>query len=291
MAPKLTTVRPEQVGDVGVLVYEAFRDIAERHNFEPAFSTPQFAQVIVRLLVQTEGWESYLLTDGGRPLACNFGDERDEVVGVGPVAVAVDQQGNGFGRQVMEALLKRADEAGFRSVRLVQVAYNCQSFSLYHNLGFEVKDMLANIRGRLPAGESPRDRVREYTPADLDACDALHRDVLGIGRRHDIELMSGFAPPLVVERDGQIAGYVTRFPGQETFLTHAAARDERALRDLIVGAAKATPGELHLLMPTAHAETLRWLMGSGFQLLELSDYMVYGEYQQPMGAWLPSPFY
>ena len=291
MAPTLTTVLPENSEDVGTLVYEAFRDIAERHNFDPAFESPELAQLIVRLLAQTEGYESYLLTEDGRPLACNFGDERDEVIGVGPVAVAVDQQGRGLGRQVMEALLERAERGGFASVRLLQSAYNMQSFALYHRLGFEVRDALAVLLGRPSADEEPRDRLREYTAGDLDACDALHREVLGFGRRHDIEFMANMCPPVLVERNGQLAGYLTRFPGEEVFLTHGAARDERALRDLIIGMAKATPAELRFALPTSMAETLRWAMGAGFRLMELNTYMVRGEYEKPMGAWMPSPFY
>ncbi len=291
MALEIVPIRSDQVEAVGQIVYEAFHDIAERHNFEPAFPEPALAQFVVRLLVQTEGYGTYLLSEDGKPVACNFGDERDEVVGVGPVAVAVDRQGRGYGRQVMEALLKRAQEARFRTIRLVQVAYNMQSFSLYHNLGFNVTDMLANVRGRPADSESAVDDVREYTAADLDACGELHRDVLGVGRRHDIELMAGFAPPLVVERDGQIAGYLTRFPGAETFVMHGATRDERALRDLLIGMARASAGDLHLLLPVSYAGTLRWVMGQGFKLLELDSYMVWGEYQPPIGAWVPSPFY
>ena len=292
MAPTLTPMFPDQAAEVGLLVYEAFRDIAERHNFEPPFQSPELVQVIVRLLAQSEGWESYLLVEDGRPVACNFGDERDEAVGVGPVAVALDSQGQGFGRRVMETLLDHAERGGFRSVRLIQAAYNMQSFALYHNLGFEVKELLANVRGHPPADEPPSDPVREYAPADLDACDALHHDVLGIGRRHDIEFISAFAPPVVVERDGRIAGYVTRFPGDdESFLTHGVAVDERALRDLLIGAARMVPGDLHFLIPTGQAETVRWLMARGFRLVELDTYMVRGEFQPPAGAWLPSPFY
>ena len=291
MAPRLTTVLPENTEAVGTLVYEAFRDIAERHNFDPAFESPELAQLIIRLLAQTEGYESYLLVEGGRPLACNFGDERDEVIGVGPVAVAVDQQGRGLGRRVMEALLERAEQGGFASVRLLQAASNMQSFSLYHRLGFEVKDALALLLGRPSADEEPRDRLREYTGGDLDACDALHREVLGFSRRHDIEFMANMAPPVLVERDGQLAGYLTRFPGEEVFLTHGAARDERALRDLIIGTAKAAPAELRFALPTSMAETLRWAIGTGFRLTELDTYMVRGEYEKPMGAWIPSPFY
>jgi GNAT superfamily N-acetyltransferase len=287
----MNPIRADQVEDVGKIVYEAFKDIAERHNFEPAFSEPALATFVVQLLVQSEGYGTYLLSEDGKPVACNFGDERDEVVGVGPVAVAVDRQGRGYGRQVMEAMLKRAKEANFRTVRLVQVAYNMQSFSLYHNLGFNVTDMLANVRGRPGDGEETVDHVREYTAADLNACDELHRDVLGVGRRHDIELMASFEAPIVVERDGQIAGYLTRFPGSETFIMHGAARDERALRDLLIGVARAAPGELHVLLPVSFAGTVRWAMGQGFKLLELDSYMVWGDYQAPIGAWIPSPFY
>jgi len=291
MPPTLTTVLPEQADEVGTMVYESFREIAERHNFTPAFATPQLAQLVVRLLAQTEGNESYLLVEDGQPIACNFGDERDEVVGIGPVAVAVDQQGRGLGRQVMEALLERAERDGFTSLRLVQAAYNMQSFALYHRLGFEVQTMFALMKGRPPADEQPADDVRDYTLADLDACDALHRDVMGFGRRHDLELFATFAPPVLVERSGQIAGYLTRFPGEEAFVMHGVARDERALRDLIIGTAAAAGSELILQIPCGQAETLRWAMAGGFRLAELGSYMVRGNYEQPVGAWIPSGFY
>ncbi len=291
MPPTLTTVLPEQADVVGTMVYESFREIAERHNFAPGFATPQFAQLVVRLLAQTEGNESYLLVEDGRPLACSFGDERDEVVGIGPVAVAVGQQGRGLGRQVMEALVEHAERDGFRSLRLLQAAYNVQSFALYHRLGFDVRSMLALVKGRPPADEQPVDDVRDYTLADLDACDALHRDVMGYGRRNDLEIFATFAPPVVVERDGQVAGYLTRFLGGETFVMHGIARDERALRDLIIGTGGASEGDLVVQIPCGQAETLRWAMASGFRLMELGSYMVRGDYQQPLGAWIPSGFY
>ena len=154
-----------------------------------------------------------------------------------------------------------------------------------------MKDLLANLQGRPPEGETPSDPVRDYTSDDLDACDALHRDVLGVGRRNDIEYMANFAPPAVVERDGHLAGYLTRFPGEEVFITHGVARDERALRDLITGTARATTGGIRLQLPTRQSETLRWMMATGFRMTELDSYMVRGDYQEPMGAWVPSPFY
>jgi GNAT superfamily N-acetyltransferase len=291
MALTMSTVLPEQSAAVGDIVYEAFKEVGERHGFEPAFETPEMAQLIVRLLAQTEGYESYLLLEDGRPVACNFGDERDAVIGVGPVSVSVAHQGRGYGRRVMEALLERAKEGRFASVRLLQAAYNMESFSLYHRLGFDVKDALASIRGRPPADEPVDGTIRLYTPADAEACDALHRDVWGFSRRHDIEFMANLSPTTVVERDGQIAGYLTHFPGAELFVTHGVARDERALRDLIVGASRATAGNLRISLPVSEAETLRWSMERCFRLVEIDTYMVYGDYEPPQGAWVPSPFY
>ena len=32
-------------------------------------------------------------------------------------------------------------------------------------------------------------------------------------------------------------------------------------------------------------------MARGFRLVELDTYMVRGDYQEPAGAWVPSPFY
>jgi len=72
---------------------------------------------------------------------------------------------------------------------------------------------------------------------------------------------------------------------------HGAARDEQALRDLLIGMARASSGDLHMLLPVSYAGTLRWAMGQGFKLVELDSYMVWGEYQPPIGAWVPSPFY
>jgi hypothetical protein len=103
--------------------------------------------------------------------------------------------------------------------------------------------------------------------------------------------MANLSPTTIVERDGQIAGYLTHFPGEELFVTHGVARDERALRDLIVGASRATPGNLRLSLPVSQSETLRWAMERGFRLVEIDTYMVYGDYDAPQGAWVPSPFY
>ncbi len=282
---------PEHAEKAGQIVYEAFKDIADRHNFEPAFESPEFATLVVRLLGQTEGWNSYIYLEDGAPAAVNFGDERDEVVGVGPVATGVAHQGKGLGRKVMQAMLDSAERNGFRSVRLNQVAYNMISFSLYAAMGFDVKDGIALFAGAPKPDDEIQDAVRDYRPDDLDALDRLCRDVLGYSRRNDIERMAVFAPPAIVERAGKVAGYALRFPGDTAIVGHAAAVDFAAMRDLIVGTTRATGGKLQFLVPYAQGDLIRWCLAGRFRLKELQNYMVLGDYEAPSGYWMPSAFY
>lgn len=285
-------MRPDQAEAVGAIIYEAFLDVALRHNFEPPYESPQFATTVARFLDQSEGFTSFVACQGGRPLAVNFLDERNEIAGVGPVAVSVAHQGQGLGRLVMEALLERAEGLGYRSVRLLQATYNLVSFSLYARLGFQVKDAVAFLRGRPPAGEGPADPVREVTPADLDGLDALSLAVLGFRRRGDLEMMMRLIPPLLVEREGRPAGFVARFATPSgTLLGPAVARDEQALRDLILGAARLAPADLRMSLPVSCPAALEWALRSGFSLVELETLMVRGTYERPAGAYMPSVWY
>lgn len=292
MSINVTSMRPDQAEEVGSLVYEAFLNIARRHNFEPGFESRETAVLFVRVLSQLEETTSFMAVEKEAPVAISFLEELDEVGGVGPVAVAVSHQGRGLGRRVMQALLEHGEKAGIRSIRLLQDAYNTTSFSLYSRLGFEVKNLLAGLRGRPAESEQPSQSVREATSADAPSMVQLCEGVLGVSRRNETEVMTRFAPPLVAERDDRIVGYLCRVPLPSiTLLGHAIAEDETTLRDLVVAAARASEAELSFDLPTSQSETLRWALRSGFSLRVLESLMVRGEYQPPSGAFLTSPWY
>jgi hypothetical protein len=241
---------------------------------------------------QLEGVASFVAIEGGQPLAVNFLDQRNDIAGVGPVAVGVEHQGRGLGRMVMEALLEQAESRGLQSARLLQAAYNLVSFSLYCRLGFDAKEEIAYLRGRPPADEGTTGAVRECTPQDLDTLDALSLEVLGFCRRGDVEMAMPVAQPLVVERKGRAVGYVCRFAMPSgAFLGPAVARDEEALKDLIVGAARLVPGGLRLAVPVNCPSLLRWALQSGFSLLGLETLMVKGTCRVPAWAYMPSAWY
>jgi len=288
----IVSMAPDQVEAAGKLVYEAFKDVALKHGFEPIYDSPEFATILVRRISQLEGFTSFVAIEGGQPLAVNFVDQRGDVAGIGPVAVGVEHQGKGLGRMVMEAALEHAEGCGFQSVRLLQAAYNTVSYSLYCRLGFDAKEQIASLRGRPPADEAAVSMVRECTSHDLDALDDLSLEVLGFRRRGEIEMAMPRRPPLLVERDGRPVGYACRFfTPSSTFLGPAAARDEEALKDLIIGAARLVPGSLRFVLPASCPSLLRWAFRSGFSLLELDTLMARGTYEAPTGAYMPSVWY
>ena len=71
----------------------------------------------------------------------------------------------------------------------------------------------------------------------------------------------------------------------------AVARDEQALRDLILGAARGAPVDLRVTLPVSLPSVLRWALEGGFVLSELDTLMVRGAYERPAGAYLPSAWY
>lgn len=288
-----TPILAEHVESAGQVVYEAFHDIATRHGFPPVFDSLQTATGIVRLLVALERVSAFMVCEEGVPVGVNFLDERGEAGGVGPVAVTVGRQGEGVGRRLMEELLERAERVGIESVRLVQYTYNVGSYSLYSSLGFDMVDMPVHLDGILDPGEEPADPIREADHTEIPGLAALGREVLGYDRTAELETMANFAPPLVVERGGRHAGYLCRFPpAGGTYCGYGAARDEPALRDLLIAAARfGDGGPLHVAIPASQPETLRWALRSGLRIGWLETLMVRGRYEKPEGAYIPSGWF
>src|SRR6185369_6516251 len=94
-----------------------------------------------------------------------------------------------------------ARERSAAGVRLVQAAFHNRSLSLYANLGFDIREPLACMQGRTEQRTVPGCTVRAAQPADLDACNALARQVHGFDRGGDLAEAVQRGTALVVERD------------------------------------------------------------------------------------------
>ncbi len=279
------TLRPGTPGDAeacGRICYEAFKGIADEHNFPPDFPSPAVAVNVAGMMLAHPGFYSVVAEQGGRVVGSNFLDERCPIAGLGPITVDPTAQDAGVGRLLVRDVLDRAESKEAAGVRLVQAAYHGRSMALYTKLGFAVREPLVAVQGS-PIGEPlPGCRVRRVGLDDLPTCDAIFQDVHGHERLWDLRDAIERGSARLVERDGQVTAYATLLG----FAGHAVARANDDLKALIAAADRIhNPG---FLLPTRNHVLLQWCIERGLRLRQPMTLMSLGKYQEPRGPFLPS---
>jgi predicted N-acetyltransferase YhbS len=278
---------PSDAEACGRIIYGAFKGIADRHGFPPDFPSIEVATELAQALIASPSVFGVVAEEDGRVVGSNFLKEGDAVRAVGPITVDPQAQGSGVGWRLMQAVLARA--SGAVGVRLLQDAFNMRSIALYSSLGFEVQEPVLVMAGQ-PTGKPPAGTtVRSMRDQDLEPCDALCIRVHGISRRSDLADALRHLAPLVAEREGRIAAYMTA--PSFWIANHGVAECEDDMRALIVGAAAATATPVSFLLPTRQAALFRWCLGQGMRALKPMTLMTMGEYRTPDGPYMPSVFY
>lgn len=282
-------IREINIGDAeiaGKFIYEAFRGIAEQHNFPLDFPSEEAARGFAQMWISHP--QIYGVAAENREfMGSNFLTEFDEIRGVGPITVSPNVQARGTGRKLMEAVIERGKDAA--GIRLVQAAYNTRSMSLYASLGFDIKEPLALMEGK-PTGEVSEDvTVRPMTADDLEACGALCKKVHGFARNGELGLcLQGFKPFVAIRKD-RIAAYASTL--SMWHLNHGVAENERDLQDLLVLASAKLGEPVSFLLPTRQATFHRWALQAGLRMAQPMTLMATGEYHEPKGSWFPSVLY
>ncbi|WP_372723848.1 GNAT family N-acetyltransferase [Immundisolibacter sp.] len=285
MNPTLRPARPEDADVCGEICYEAFKAIAEQHNFPPDFPSPQVAVDLLRMLLAHPEFYAVVAEADGRILGSNFLDERSTIAGLGPITVSPTLQNSGVGRRLMQALLDRAAERRFAGVRLVQAGYHNRSLSLYAKLGFSIREPLALMQGAAVPAVLPGYAVRAATESDLAACNRVCRLVHGHDRGGELRDAIRQGTATVVEHDGRITGYATAIG----FFAHAVGQSNAELKALI-GAAPVYLGS-GFLVPTRNTALFRWCLDHDLRMVQSMTLMTTGLYNEPAGACLPSVLY
>jgi GNAT superfamily N-acetyltransferase len=291
MATALDTsieLRPPTADDaeeLGRICFDAFRAIAERHNFPPDFPSPEIAATVLSSLISHPNIYGVVAEKEGKLLGSNFLDERSRIAGVGPITIDPNSQNAGVGRRLMDDVMSRAADREFAGVRLLQAAYHTRSLSLYAKLGFEVRDVLATMQGE-PIGESLAGHaVRPAEERDIEECSRLCAVAHGYDRAGELRDAVAQGMAQVVERDGQIAGYTTGV----AFFGHSVAETNEALKALIAAAPEfGGPG---FLLPARNIEVFNWCTQRGVRIVQLMTLMTQGDYQNPMRPFLASILY
>jgi len=277
--------RPEDANACGVICYEAFKAIANQHNFPPDFPSREVAVDLLSMLLAHPGFYAVVAETEGRIVGSNVLDERSTIAGIGPITVDPGVQNSGIGRRLMEALLDRAAQRRFPGVRLVQAAYHNRSLSLYAKLGFTIREPLALMQGAPLRASIQGYAIRQATEQDLAACNQVCTHIHGHDRSGELLDAITQATAMVVEHDGRITGYATAVG----FFAHAVGESNEELKALI-GAASAYLGP-GFLLPTRNTELFRWCLEQGLRVGQVMTLMSIGLYNEPAGACLPSILY
>lgn len=279
---QLRPAKHDDAKELGRICYEAFANIAGKHNFPPDFPSAEVGAGLMEMMLSRPDVYSVVAEYNGKTVGSNFLWESDVVAGVGPITVDPSSQNSSLGREMMEDVIRRADERGFLSVRLVQAAYHNRSLALYTKLGFNTVEPLSNINGDALNISLPGYDVRPMTEADVEEADRLCRKVHGHTRRNEIAGAVKMGTASVVMHLGQITGYTTGI----SFFGHSVGESNNDLMALI--GASPTFGGSGFLLPTRNNELLRWCLNNGLKIIQPLTLMSRGVYQEPKGAFLPS---
>jgi predicted N-acetyltransferase YhbS len=272
---------PEDSPVCGEICYRAFSAINAAHNFPCDFPGPEAATGVISQMFSHPGFYCVVAEIEGRIVGSNVLDERSIIAGVGPITIDPDAQNLGVGRKLMQAVIDRANERGAAGIRLVQAAFHNRSLSLYASLGFDVREPLACVQGRPRERTVPGCDVRPAQATDLDACNALSRQVHGFDRSRELAEGIKEKTAMVVERAGCLTGYASGL----AFFGHATAETNLDMQALIASAESfGGPG---ILVPSRNNALLRWCLANGLRVVQPMTLMSIGLYNQPEGAWLP----
>ena len=276
---------PDDVAACGLICYEAFKHIAEQHNFPPDFPSPEVSTGLMSSLLSRPYIYAVVAEVNGRVVGSNILWENDAIAGVGPITIDPNVQNGAIGRRLMQDVLERAQQQGFAGVRLVQAAYHNRSLSLYTKLGFVVREPLSVFQGQPMQDEIPGYFVRPATEQDLPACNEVCMRIHGHTRENELHEAIQQGTATVVEHNGRITGYATLIG----FFGHAVGESNEELKALI-GAAPVFHGP-GFMLPSRNADMFRWCLKNRLRIVQPMTLMSLGLYNEPSGAFLPSILY
>lgn len=288
MSSQIRLMKQEDVETCGRICYEAFKTVAERHNFRPDFPAPEATIQLAQAFFASPQVFGVVAESEGRIVGSNYLWEYDAIRAVGPITVDPSVQAKGTGRQLMQAVIERGK--GSAGIRLVQDSFNTVSLSLYASLGFDVKEPLMLMEGELKGDVPAGLEVRQIKEDDFTGCAELCRKAHGFERTGELRNTPPFLNSFVAVREGRVAAYASA--PHFWALNHAVAESEEDMHALLLGAGNLSDGQpLSFLLPTRQTNLLRWCLQQGMRAIKPMTLMVMGEYQEPRSCYLPSVGY
>ena len=276
------TTHATDIPACGEAMYEAFRDVAERHNFPPDFPSPEVACGLLNVLLEAPDVDSFVAEQDGIIAGSIFVSRRSAVGGISVVTVDPAVQNRAIGRRLMLRGMECLAEQGHTRQQLIQAGYHSRSLCLYAKLGFIASDLLSNMTGGPISEDIPGRTVRAASHADADACNALCRRVHRFDRAGEVAASIDQGTAVVVESHGKITGYSTGVG----FVGHGVGESNDDLKALIASVDEfAGPG---ILIPTSNGELFQWCLENGLRVSQQMTLMDTVPDRPPNGAYWPS---
>ena len=282
MEVKLLTADLAHVDELGRILFEAYKDVADRHHFPPSVHSVGTSRQSISAMLRNPDTYGVTAVFDGDIVGGAFVTVSDEVAGIAPVSVDVTFQGRGIGRSMMVRLLDYARTHGFFRIRLMQEAHNIGSLSLYASLGFDTQDTAVFMKAA-PV-DDPEGLVRPMADSDLTEVVDLCKRIYNVDRSNEIRRSFEIGrPALVRERDGRLTGYFMPAMGGHA----VAATHEDALA--LIGEAGVNLGDgATFLCPLSDGRLYREALKAGCRATEALNLMTIGPYERPSGVWMPS---
>jgi len=272
---------PEDAGIFGEICYNAFKNIADRHNYPPDFPSPEVAAGMYSNLLPHPKFYSVAAEFDKSVVGSIVVSERSRMAGISVLTVSPDVQNKNVGRKLMEHAISNS-QGRFDGIQLIQAAYHVRSLSLYAKLGFEAREMLSTMQGPPINLSLPGFTVRPATESDLEACNQICTKVHGHDRGAELQDAIHQGSASVVEHLGNVTGYTTAM----AFFGHSVGESNEDLKALI-GAAKEFQGP-GIMIPTRNGELFRWCMENGLRNSMQLTLMSYNGYNEAKGPFIPA---
>lgn len=290
--PRVRRLLASEVPDIARIFRAAFNEIYERRGYGPIVVDESVGRVIAETYLDHDPEHCFVVEVEGRLAGSGFLHPRGEVAGIGPVTIDPAMQGQGLGRLLVSELCRRADELGIPSLRLIQDAFNENSYALYASLGFLPRGVLA--RASFPAKPCGRPRViRAAGKVDLPRIEGLEQECLGFSRRRDYDLLRRTGEIFVLDGADGLEGWLARIVrGPVAVLGPVLSRTSEGMCQLVAGASADLPAEtdVRMLLPSECSELMAELGPQGLEIHSLCNYMVRGSFGGIRGYYAPTLF-
>ena len=282
---EINTAVHDHVDELGRILFEAFKELAHRHNFSLVYSDLASAQSLVDSTVDLDFAYPIAAFHDGAPVGYSCMWLGSEVSGIGPVGVDPLAQGQGAAKAMISHFIDYCEQQGIEMIRLTQHAYNPVSLSLYASLGFDVRESFMELTA-LPS-EDPEGAVREFKESDYPAIKELSTRLYKVDRSAELsELFDLGCKAIVRDRSGSITGYIVSGMGG-----HGMAETDDDALALMGESVLRFPENNEFNCPLSLGDFYRKALKVGCRAVEVHTLMTYGRYERPDGIWMPSSNY